>query len=432
MCGPASTWSSCRSTTRGSATPVRSTWSTTPARGSRSTGGSTRGATSSCRTTTTRPRPTGGPSTPGDPVRSIDMVFEGGSITRRRRRHARHHHAVPAAPEPQPVDDAGRDRGGAARGARRRRRDLVAARSGARRRHRRPRRQHRRVRRARAVLVLQGCDDPDEADWLRLDVRPPGRARARSTPAGGRSRWSRCRCCPFAEIDRGEGRARRRAVPQLLPRQRLRRSSRPAAIRPTPTCWRSSPSSTRAARPSPSTSARSSPPAAAASTASPSRSPPDRHPAPPSPKLRWLGALSAKSSAVSGWAGVWEAGGHRVGACGSVVVVGADDQDARSDAAAACRGGHVKVNGKAAKPATPVKVGDRIEAYLHDRERILEVTTLIVKRVGAAGRGRLLRRPQSAAAGTRGPTCRASSGIGARADRRSAIDAQLDRLRGRG
>ncbi len=56
----------------------------------------------------------------------------------------------------------------------------------------------------------------------------------------------------------------------------------------------------------------------------------------------------------------------------------------RSDAAAACRGGHVKVNGKAAKPATPVKVGDRVEAYLHDRERILEITSLIVKRVGAA------------------------------------------------
>ncbi len=56
----------------------------------------------------------------------------------------------------------------------------------------------------------------------------------------------------------------------------------------------------------------------------------------------------------------------------------------RSDAAAACRGGHVKVNGKAAKPASPVKVGDRVEAYLHDRERILEVRTPIVKRVGAS------------------------------------------------
>jgi ribosome-associated heat shock protein Hsp15 len=56
----------------------------------------------------------------------------------------------------------------------------------------------------------------------------------------------------------------------------------------------------------------------------------------------------------------------------------------RSDAATACRGGHVEVNGKAAKPATPVKIGDRIEAHLHDRERIVEVTRLIVKRVGAA------------------------------------------------
>ncbi|HSM67799.1 MAG TPA: RNA-binding S4 domain-containing protein [Ilumatobacteraceae bacterium] len=56
----------------------------------------------------------------------------------------------------------------------------------------------------------------------------------------------------------------------------------------------------------------------------------------------------------------------------------------RGDAAAACRGGHVKVNGKTAKPATPVKVGDRVEALVHDRQRILEVTVLIVKRVGAA------------------------------------------------
>ncbi len=56
----------------------------------------------------------------------------------------------------------------------------------------------------------------------------------------------------------------------------------------------------------------------------------------------------------------------------------------RSDAAAACRGGHVEINGKAAKPASPVKVGDRVEAYLHDRERILEVRNLIVKRVGAS------------------------------------------------
>ena len=55
----------------------------------------------------------------------------------------------------------------------------------------------------------------------------------------------------------------------------------------------------------------------------------------------------------------------------------------RSDAAAACRGGHVEINGRSAKPASLVKVGDRVEARLHDRERILEVTKLVVKRVGA-------------------------------------------------
>lgn len=56
----------------------------------------------------------------------------------------------------------------------------------------------------------------------------------------------------------------------------------------------------------------------------------------------------------------------------------------RADAAAACRGGHVKVNGKAAKPATSVKVGDRVEARLGQRERIVDVAQVIMKRVGAA------------------------------------------------
>lgn len=56
----------------------------------------------------------------------------------------------------------------------------------------------------------------------------------------------------------------------------------------------------------------------------------------------------------------------------------------RSDAAAACRSGHVSVNGKSAKPATPVHVGDRIEARLAGRQRIVEVRRVIAKRVGAA------------------------------------------------
>lgn len=55
----------------------------------------------------------------------------------------------------------------------------------------------------------------------------------------------------------------------------------------------------------------------------------------------------------------------------------------RSAAAKACTGGHVTVNGKAAKPATPVSIGDRVEARLHQRERVVEVTRVITKRVGA-------------------------------------------------
>jgi ribosome-associated heat shock protein Hsp15 len=55
----------------------------------------------------------------------------------------------------------------------------------------------------------------------------------------------------------------------------------------------------------------------------------------------------------------------------------------RSEATDACRGGHVKVNGATAKPATTIRVGDRVEAFVHDRERILEVVRVIDKRVGA-------------------------------------------------
>ena len=55
----------------------------------------------------------------------------------------------------------------------------------------------------------------------------------------------------------------------------------------------------------------------------------------------------------------------------------------RSAATAGCRGGHVRVNRAAAKASTPVKVGDRVEAFV-ERTRILEVVKLIDKRVGAA------------------------------------------------
>jgi ribosome-associated heat shock protein Hsp15 len=55
----------------------------------------------------------------------------------------------------------------------------------------------------------------------------------------------------------------------------------------------------------------------------------------------------------------------------------------RSEATAACRGGHVKINGTAAKAAQPLKVGDRVTCYVHGRHRDLEVVRLLTKRVGA-------------------------------------------------
>jgi len=55
----------------------------------------------------------------------------------------------------------------------------------------------------------------------------------------------------------------------------------------------------------------------------------------------------------------------------------------RSEATDACRAGHVRLNGRPAKPAHTVAVGDRIEARLHGRQRIVEVVRLIENRVGA-------------------------------------------------
>ena len=55
----------------------------------------------------------------------------------------------------------------------------------------------------------------------------------------------------------------------------------------------------------------------------------------------------------------------------------------RSAATEACGGGHVKVNGTTAKPATLVRPGDEVVAQLGDRRRVLEVVRCIDKRVGA-------------------------------------------------
>ncbi|MFJ4976561.1 RNA-binding S4 domain-containing protein [Streptomyces coeruleorubidus] len=55
----------------------------------------------------------------------------------------------------------------------------------------------------------------------------------------------------------------------------------------------------------------------------------------------------------------------------------------RSLGATACRGGHVRVNGERVKPAHAVRVGDEVRLRHDGRERVVVVTRLIRKRVGA-------------------------------------------------
>lgn len=56
----------------------------------------------------------------------------------------------------------------------------------------------------------------------------------------------------------------------------------------------------------------------------------------------------------------------------------------RSTAAEACRAGHVKVNGRSVKPAQAVRVGDQVRIRHDGRERVVVVSRIITKRVGAA------------------------------------------------
>jgi len=48
-----------------------------------------------------------------------------------------------------------------------------------------------------------------------------------------------------------------------------------------------------------------------------------------------------------------------------------------------CEAGHVQVNGRDAKPSAKVRVGDRVKAYIAERERDVEVVEVIEARVGA-------------------------------------------------
>ncbi|MEU6377917.1 RNA-binding S4 domain-containing protein [Streptomyces sp. NPDC046909] len=55
----------------------------------------------------------------------------------------------------------------------------------------------------------------------------------------------------------------------------------------------------------------------------------------------------------------------------------------RSAGGAACKGGHVRVNGDRVKPAHSLRVGDEVRLVHEGRERIVVVKRLIRKRVGA-------------------------------------------------
>ncbi|MCU1441529.1 MAG: RNA-binding protein [Rhodoglobus sp.] len=55
----------------------------------------------------------------------------------------------------------------------------------------------------------------------------------------------------------------------------------------------------------------------------------------------------------------------------------------RSLATAACRAGHIKVNGDRAKAAQPVKAGDEVRIRISGFDRVLVVRDTIVKRVSA-------------------------------------------------
>ena len=101
----------------------------------------------------------------------------------------------------------------------------------------------------------------------------------------------------------------------------------------------------------------------------------------------------------------------------------------RSAATAACRGGHVKVNDATAKASTTIKAGDRILTFV-ERQRILEVTAVIDKRVGApvAAKCFIDHSPPVVAKKRQPPAPRRERGMGRPTKRERR---QLDRVRAR-
>jgi ribosome-associated heat shock protein Hsp15 len=103
----------------------------------------------------------------------------------------------------------------------------------------------------------------------------------------------------------------------------------------------------------------------------------------------------------------------------------------RSQATAAVKAGHVRVNGERAKPATAVKIGDRVIVRGGPQERILVVTKLLVKRVSAPMAAEAVddQSPPPPPRELAIPLAQRERGAG-RPTKRERRD--LDRLRGRG
>lgn len=101
----------------------------------------------------------------------------------------------------------------------------------------------------------------------------------------------------------------------------------------------------------------------------------------------------------------------------------------RALATQACKGGHVRVNGAPARPATTVRPGDRVAAFA-GRERVLEVLAVVTVRGSATVAARCFADhsppapPRELAAP--GPAWGPGTGRPTKKDRR-----QTDRLRGR-
>ena len=55
----------------------------------------------------------------------------------------------------------------------------------------------------------------------------------------------------------------------------------------------------------------------------------------------------------------------------------------RSAATSACKAGHVRINGETANPAQHVSVGDEVRYRVDGFDRLLTVTRILTKRVGA-------------------------------------------------